>query len=968
LPSEILTPATLGEPELGRYRVRHPSFASGRLAATLVLALLALTLSGAHSTAQVATLPVTAGIAVVTSFSGIDPSTSNPPDLTIAAGLDRLVIGSNDVVVIRDKNGALVASEDLRVFFASVRAAGEDTVFSPRVVFDPDSERFFLIAAAHNRPACVPTCVSHYLLAASKTASPATLGAAAWHFDTLDASSDNTGTGPLATSNFADLPDIGVDEHVLVITSVQRNTTTGEFVTAKIRRVLKVFAVDGINYTPSDWLDFVDINVPGTANRVGAVHPAVMSGGLSRFFLTSRMPGPASNDCSMVVWSLDNLVALTTLTGKVVTKSGGCAPSPAARQPGDPTTLRTSSAVGGHTARPVYRNGSLWDVESVQRTVSGETVSAVRWMQLNVSAWPATPTFVQDAFIATAGLDHFYPAIMADASNNAFIVLGRTSIGGEFASAYVTGRAAADPANTLRVPASLQAGAAALTVANPALYGQCFGAALDPADGTVWVVGEYVVSASQWGASVANVSGPQRLTVTKSGTGTVTSAPAGITCPTDCTEFFDAGTGVTLTATPAAGSFFTGWGGACGGVSTTCDVDMDQPRNVTAGFVLQSIIKFSAATYATTEPASVTTNATVSVTRTGGLHAGVTVHFETVAEVGSGKATAGVDYEPRSLTLTFPPNQATVTTTIPIMPDTLAAGAETVKLLLTSPAGGAVLGSPAEATLTIQDNDQAGSIQFVLPAYTVGEPAAVTTPARITVTRTTGAAGGVTVDFHTTNGTATAGLDYEAITTTLTFAAGEATKFVDIPISPDALIEGDETIVLTLSNPAAPATLGAQKTAVLTIRDAQAGLQFSAPTYTVSEGTASATITVLRTGPVNGTATVSYSTSDGTATGGVDYTPTSGTLSFKAGDTAKSFTVPILNDAVVELPETVLLLLGNFSGAGPGPLSSAVLTITDNDVAGSIKLGAASFSASEALGVAAITVSRSGGAAGSVKV
>jgi hypothetical protein len=87
---------------------------------------------------------------------------------------------------------------------------------------------------------------------------------------------------------------------------------------------------------------------------------------------------------------------------------------------------------------------------------------------LNVSAWPATPTFVQDAFIATAGQDHFYPAIMADASNNAFIVFGRTGIGGEFASAYVTGHAAADPANTLRVPAPLQAGTAALTVANPA--------------------------------------------------------------------------------------------------------------------------------------------------------------------------------------------------------------------------------------------------------------------------------------------------------------------------------------------------------------------------------------------------------------------------------------------------------------------------------------------------------------------
>ena len=758
---------------------------------------------------------------------------------------------------------------------------------------------------------------------------------------------------------------------MLVITSVQRDTATGDFVTAKIRRMLKVFAVDGINYTPTDWLDFVNINVPGTANRVRAVHPAAMSGGLSRFFLTSRVPGPASNDCSMVVWSLDNLVALTTLTGKVVTKTGGCAPSPAARQPGDPTTLQTSSAAGGHSARPVYRNGSLWDVESVQRTVTGGPVSAVRWMQINVGAWPAAPTFIQDAFIATAGLDHFHPAIMADASNNAFIVYGRTGVAGEFASAYVTGRAAADPVNTLRAPALLQAGADALTVSNPAPYGQYFGAALDPADGTVWVVGEYVASASQWAATVANVSGPQRLTVSKSGkgTGTVTSAPAGISCPTDCTEFYDAGTGVTLTATPADGSFFTGWGSACGGVGTTCNVDMDQPRSVSAGFALQSVIKFSAAAYSTTEPASVTTNATVSVTRTGGLHAGVTVHFETVAEIVAGRATAGVDYEPRSLTLTFPPNQATVTTTIPIVPDTLAEGDEKVKLLLTSPTGGAVLGSPAEAMLTIHDNDLAGTIQFVLAAYTVGEPVApLTTNAQIAVTRVNGAGSGVTVAFNTSGGSATAGQDYTAVSTTLSFAAGEVTKFVDIPILPDALIEGDETIVLMLSNPSAPATLGAQKTAVLTIRDSLAGLQFSASTYTVSEGTASATITVARTGPLDGTATVSYSTSDGTATGGADYTPTSGTLTFKPGNTTKTFTVPILNDTVVDGPETVLLLLSNFSGAGPGPFSSAVLTITDNDVAGSIKLGAASFSASETLGVATIAVSRSGGAAGSVTV
>ena len=51
-----------------------------------------------------------------------------------------------------------------------------------------------------------------------------------------------------------------------------------------------------------------------------------MFGTPGHFFLTSRVPGPASNDCSMVVWSLDNLLALTTLTGKVVTKTGAARP------------------------------------------------------------------------------------------------------------------------------------------------------------------------------------------------------------------------------------------------------------------------------------------------------------------------------------------------------------------------------------------------------------------------------------------------------------------------------------------------------------------------------------------------------------------------------------------------------------------------------------------------------------------
>jgi len=69
------------------------------------------------------------------------------------------------------------------------------------------------------------------------------------------------------------------------------------------------------------------------------------------------------------------------------------------------------------------------------------------------------------------------------------------------------------------------------------------------------------------------VSGPF-MNVLRAGTGsgTVTSTPAGINCGSTCTSSFPSGTSVTLSAAPAAGSVFTGWSGGCSGVATTCSV------------------------------------------------------------------------------------------------------------------------------------------------------------------------------------------------------------------------------------------------------------------------------------------------------------------------------------------------------------------------------------------------------------
>jgi len=75
------------------------------------------------------------------------------------------------------------------------------------------------------------------------------------------------------------------------------------------------------------------------------------------------------------------------------------------------------------------------------------------------------------------------------------------------------------------------------------------------------------------------------LSVSKSGTGsgTVTSNPSGINCGTDCSENYTPGTSVTLTASPAAGSTFAGWSGACSGIGI-CTLSMSANQSVTATF------------------------------------------------------------------------------------------------------------------------------------------------------------------------------------------------------------------------------------------------------------------------------------------------------------------------------------------------------------------------------------------------
>jgi hypothetical protein len=109
-------------------------------------------------------------------------------------------------------------------------------------------------------------------------------------------------------------------------------------------------------------------------------------------------------------------------------------------------------------------------------------------------------------------------------------------------------------------------------------------------------------------------------------------------------------------------------------------------------------------------------------------------------------------------------------------------------------------------------------------------------------------------------------------------------------------------------------------------------LQFSKATYTATENAGTVTITVTRTNGNYGAVSVSCATANGTAIAGQDYTSTSGTLNWSAGDAAsKSFTVTLLDDSADESDETFSVNLTGASGASLNSPVSATVTVIDDD-------------------------------------
>jgi hypothetical protein len=213
-----------------------------------------------------------------------------------------------------------------------------------------------------------------------------------------------------------------------------------------------------------------------------------------------------------------------------------------------------------------------------------------------------------------------------------------------------------------------------------------------------------------------------------------------------------------------------------------------------------------------------------------------------------------------------------------------------------------------------------------------------TTQLAFTVSLSAAAADAVTVNFATGGGTATAGSDYVAQSSSLTFAPGETSKTILVDVIGDTTFESNETFGVTLSGASANARVQtASATGTITNDDVQP----PPVTPTLAIGSVSALentgwlrFTVTLSQALTTKVTVRFATLNDSAVAGRtgDYTSTSGTLTFNPGETSKVVSVAVRNDSVVEADERFFVDLSRASGATIAT-ARGIGTIVNDDVA-----------------------------------
>ena len=329
--------------------------------------------------------------------------------------------------------------------------------------------------------------------------------------------------------------------------------------------------------------------------------------------------------------------------------------------------------------------------------------------------------------------------------------------------------------------------------------------------------------------------------------------------------------------------------------------------------------------------------ATVIVSVDNAVQGGFTVDYATA----DGSAVAPDDYVSATGTLTFAGAAGeSQSLTITIIENMVFEPMESLTVSLSNvqalEADSLDIDASDVAIVTIVDNDTA---ILTVDDVMVNESAGTAT---LTVSVDSAIPGGFSVDFATSDGTASEPGDYQAASGTLIFAGtvGESQSFV-VTINDDDILEIMETLNVTLGNVQAtevdPDDIDASDTAVVTIADNDTAI-LTVDEVVVDESVGTAIVVVSIDNAVQGGFTVDFATSDDTAIAPDDYLEATGTLTFTGiVSETQSFVVTINDDDILEIMETLNVTLSNVQAqagaAGFDTSDIGLVTIVDNDSA-----------------------------------
>jgi hypothetical protein len=315
-----------------------------------------------------------------------------------------------------------------------------------------------------------------------------------------------------------------------------------------------------------------------------------------------------------------------------------------------------------------------------------------------------------------------------------------------------------------------------------------------------------------------------------------------------------------------------------------------------------------------------TKNATFTVSLSAASSQTVSVHYATLDGIAT---TAGGDYQAVSGTLTFAPGVTSRPVTVLVNGDRVSEINESFVLLLTDPSNAFV--ADMRGVGNIVDDEPHASIDYGRVYVTEGNSG--TTSAVFTVRLAAAYDAPVNVNFSTAEGdtlwwynswygpppAATAGSDFLAVNGTLTFLPGQTLKTISIPVYGDRLGELDEYFSVDLTGSASASIDWAHAVGVIVDNEPRVS-GVSANVAEGNTGTKSMTLAVALSAAYDQPVTVSYATSDSTATAGSDYQATSGTLTFAPGETRKFFTVLVYGDRLAEYDESFAVNLTGPTG------------------------------------------------------